>query len=173
MKKWQKSALICIALLTIFSLTTGCFGGLDDAHETAATYVNSIYTKTNTPTAEKRYQKIVSTFSPNAEVNPSKHKEDIIKVIMESTAKGLTQLYYIADNPNEPQSDTRRSVVVRIPLGTFPMVDSNKNEDSYLGLIITKEGNDWKILDFKNVDAEKLSQGSIEWHEVEPTDYLD
>lgn len=173
MKIWQKPALVCIALLAIFSLTTGCFGGLDDAQETAATYINSIYAKTDTPTAEKRYQKIVSIFSPNAKVNPSKHKENITKVIMESTAKGLTQPYYIADNPNEPQSDTRRSVVVRIPLGTFPMVSSNKNKDNYLGLIITKEADNWKILDLKDVDKEKHLHGHMEWQEANPTNYLD
>jgi hypothetical protein len=173
LKKWKKPALVLFSLFAIFGLTTGCFGGLDESQKTAATYVNSIYAKTNTPTAELRYQKIVSVFSPNAKQDPSKHKEDITKIINEATTKGLTQPYYIADHPSEVQSDTRRSVVVRIPLGTFPMANSNKNKDNYLGLIIAKEGSDWKIIDINDVDSDKLSQGDLEWKEVSPTDYMD
>jgi hypothetical protein len=171
LKKTHKYGLLLLSMFAIFSFTSGCFGGLDNAQKTAATYVNALYAKTDTPSAEERYQKLVSTISTSADANPSEHKDDIIKIIQEAMIKGLVKPYYIADNLNEPQSDTRRSVIVRIPKGSFTIDESNLDKDFYVGFILTKEGDDWKILDFKEID-ENISQEKIEWQDVEPTDYL-
>ena len=172
LKKWQKPALVFISLFAIFSLTTGCFGGLDDAQETAATYVNTLYAKTDTPSAEKRYQKLVSTISANSDAKPSEHKDVFIETIQEAMTKGLSKTYYVADNLNEPQSDTRRSIIARFPKGAFTIDGSISDKDSYVGFVLIKEGDDWKILDFKEID-ENISQGKIEWKEVKPTIFLD
>ncbi|MCH5583466.1 hypothetical protein MK805_00570 [Shimazuella sp. AN120528] len=172
MKKRLHYGLVFISLFVIFSFTTGCFGGLDDAQEIAATYINALYAKSDSPTAEERYQKIVSTISTNADENPSEHRDDIIKIIQEAMIKGLNKPYYIADNLNDPQSDTRRSVIIRIPKDAIAVDEFNTDKDTYVNMILIKEGDDWKILDFKHLDDD-TPQGNIEWKEVSPTDYLE
>ncbi|WP_028777765.1 hypothetical protein [Shimazuella kribbensis] len=181
MKKQYKYGLLLTLLISIFSLTTGCFGGLNDAQKTSATYFNTLFAKSEKPSAEERYQKLISVVSSTVEGGPAtpENKDEIMENILKMMVNGITKTYYIADNPKEPQSDTRRSVIVRFPKGTFNEAnnalggDSGQEEDAYITIILNKEGEEWKIIDIQDDDTESILQQKIDWLEVEPTDYLD
>ncbi len=178
MKKSLKFGLTFISLFAIFGLTAGCFGGLDNAQEISATHLNAFFAKTDTPSSEERFQKIVSTISSDAKNSPIDDKDDTVEIIQKSVVYGLTRSYYIADNPNQPQSETRRNIITRFPKGSFVDSDkiigkSNKDKDIFFSIELTKEGDDWKIIDIDDEDAEDVPQTNIDWKEIEPTDYLD
>jgi hypothetical protein len=177
LKKQLKNGLMLTVLFMIFSLTTGCFGGLDDAQEVSATHLNAFFAKSDNPTAEERFQKIVSTVSSNAEDSPVDDKDDAVEIIQKSMVFGITKPYYIADNPNKPQSDTRRTIIARFPKGSFADSDeifgeSNTDKDLFFSIELNKEGDDWKISDVDDEDEEDVPQTNIDWKEVDPTDYL-
>jgi hypothetical protein len=95
-------------------MLTGC--GLDDAQIIGVTSINNQYAKGSKPSAKERLAKIIS-------IVPAGHKNlyndnrsvDITQAIM---TLGLDKPYYIANAPNEPQSDTHHSLLIRFPKGT-------------------------------------------------------
>jgi hypothetical protein len=181
MKGQFKYGLFLPLLLTVFILTTGCFGGLNDAQKTTATYFNVLFAKSEKPSAEERYQKLISVISSNIDEGPAQpeNRDKVMENIYKMMVNGITKTYYIADDPKEPESDTRRSVIVRFPKGTFNDAnnalggDSGQDEDAYITITLNKEGEEWKIVDMEDDDKESILQQKIDWQEVEPTDYLD
>lgn len=110
-----------------------------------------------------------------------KYKANLLKLIQKFMVKGVSKPYFIADNPSDPQTETRRSIIVRFPKGTFTEANTviginGKNDKSdaeqYAILTLNKEADSWKIIDLENLD-EKIQVNKMEWKEVEPTDYLD
>jgi uncharacterized UPF0160 family protein len=179
MKKRLKFGLMLTLLFSVFLLTTGCFGGLDDAQKASATYINAFFAKSEKPTAEERYQKIVSVVSANYDNSPAdpENTSEALNFIQKQMFNGISTPYFIADNPKQPQSDTRRVVIVRFPKGTFTedVFSGGSDEDSYVNFVINKEGDEWKIIDMDDLnseDREAMKREKIEWNEVEPTDYL-
>lgn len=182
MRKKHTYSLLFLSLLVVSSLTTGCFGGLDDAQETSVTFLNSYFAKSTDSTAEERYQKMSSLVSnkfENSLLQP-KYKANLLKIIQKFMVKGVSKPYFIADNPNDPQTETRRSIIARFPKGTF--IEANavigingKNDkadaEEYAILTLNKEADNWKIIDLENLD-EKIQINKTKWKEVEPTDYL-
>lgn len=167
----------------MFSITTGCFGGLDGAQETSVTFLNSYFAKSTEPTAEERYKKMSSLVSNKFEDSllQPKYKANLIKIIQKFRLKGVSKPYFIADNPADPQTETRRSIIIRFPKGTFAEANevigiTGKNDkadaEEYAILTLNKEADSWKIIDLENLDK-KIQVNKIEWKEVEPTDYLD
>lgn len=99
-------------------------------------------------------------------------KNEIIKMIRMNMTSGIDKPYYIGYPPNEIQSDTRRSLLIRFPLGTFASgLYSNKNSDTYIMLTFQREGSYWKIINYVGKEAPDAA-GEIDWIEVKPTDYL-
>jgi hypothetical protein len=187
MKK-LRYGLLSLSLFGIFSLTTGCslFGGLDDAQETSVTFLNSYFAKSTDPTAEERYQKMSSLVSNKFEDSflQAQYKKKLLKYIQKFMAKGVSKPYFIADNPNDPQTETRRSIIARFPKGTFTEANAvigisgknnGANSESYAILTLNKEADSWKIIDLENIDSKnaKIQKDKMEWREVDPTDYLD
>jgi hypothetical protein len=183
LKKKYTYSLLFLFLILITSLTTGCLDELDDAQETSVTFLNSYFAKSADPTAEERYQKMSSLVSNQFEDSllQPKYKANLLKIIQKFMVKGVSKPYFIADNPKDPQTETRRSIIARFPKGTFTEANTvigitGKNDkadaEEYAILTLNKEADTWKIIDLENVDKE-IDINKIEWKEVEPTDYLD
>jgi hypothetical protein len=182
LNKYYKHGLLYLSFFAIFSLVMGCslFGGLDDAQKTSATFVNSFFAKGEKPTAEVRYQKLVSTISANMKDSPAtaEAKPYAIQFISKFMKQGLYKNYFIADHPTEPQTDTRRTIVVKFPANSLGG-DGNifgdgtaNNKESFGQLVLNKEGDNWKITEIKDADTQALQKADVDWKEVKPTDYL-
>jgi hypothetical protein len=179
--KWAKSGLIMISFVAASSIT-GCsiFGGLDDAQEASATYLNSFFAKSDKPSAEQRYQKIVTVVSASNQEFSAKpqYKADILKAIQKFMISGVSRPYYLADYLKEPHTDTRKSIIIRFPKGTFAeankaFAENEPDEEAYRMVVVNKEGEDWKVVQVKEIDRKDIILNNIDWIEVEPTDYLD
>ncbi|MCH5583467.1 hypothetical protein MK805_00575 [Shimazuella sp. AN120528] len=187
MKK-LRYGLLFLSLFVITSLPTGCslFSGLDDAQTTSVTFLNSYFAKSTDPSAEERYQTMSSLVSNKFENNllQPEYKKNMLKFIQKFMTNGVSKPYFIADNPNDPQTETRRSIIARFPKGTFTEANAvigingkyNKaDSEAYAILTLNKESDSWKIIDLENIDIvkEKIQKNKLEWIEVKPTDYLD
>ena len=158
-------------------MLTGC--GLDDVQKAGVTYINNLYSKGNEPSAEERVEKVFSFYSKGIEEKWKRegeehegNKDEIIKLIKMNMTSGIGKPYYIGDAPKEIQSETRRSLIIRLPKGTASSdLFSNKNSDIYWIITLQKEGDDWKIINYVAADDTDVI-GEIDWLEVEPTDYL-
>lgn len=174
MKRW----LLIGLLLTTGTTLTGC--GLDDAQETSATYINAFLSKADEPSAAERYEKLTSVVSASNNETPigPSYKEVVIALIQEFMQNGVEQPYYISDAPKQLQSDTKRTIIIHFPKGTFKNTNkifnekSSIQEDTYAYVRLQKEGDDWKVISLKQVAA-TAADGTEDWDKVDPTDYLD
>ncbi|WP_028777764.1 hypothetical protein [Shimazuella kribbensis] len=179
--RWAKFGLITFFVMAASS-SAGCsfFGGLDDAQEASATYLNSFFSKSDKPSAEERYQQIVSVVSVSNQEFSAKpqYKADILKAIRKFMISGVSKPYYLADYPKEPHTDTRKSIIVRFPKGTFNEAnkafaeENESDEEAYRMVVVNKEGENWKVVQVKEIDKKDVVQANIDWIEVSPTDYL-
>jgi hypothetical protein len=174
LKRW----LLIGLLLTTGTTLTGC--GLDDAQETSATYINAFLTKAKKPSAAERYEKLTTIVSANNNETPIEpaYKEVVIALIQEFMQNGIEQSYFIGNAPNQPQTETKRTIVVHFPKGSFKNTNKifNENisvqEDTYAFIHLQKEGDDWKVSSLKQIKRASV-KGPIDWEKVDPTDYLD
>lgn len=188
LKKKPRYQQLFLTIFVISCLSVGCsvFNGLDDAQETSVTFLNAYFAKSTELTAEERYEKMSSLASKLFENSllQAEYKKDLLKFIQKFMENGVNKPYFIADNPNDPQTETRRSIIARFPKGTFTEANavigingknSEANSESYAILTLNKEAENWKIIALESIRAEqvKIPINKMEWKEVKPTDYLE
>lgn len=155
------------------SLLTAC--GLDDSQKVAVTLMNNMLAKASEPTAEERLSKVASILSASNEglkLDTESRRKRALEKIQMGMVFGIEQPYYIGNAPKEPQTDTRRSIIIRLPKAAVPkLIKETPTKDEYNIVILQKEGSDWKVLKTKSAN-ESDAAGEIDWIEVKPTDFL-
>lgn len=165
---WKKSFMfLTIALLSIG--LSGCGPDLTEPQEVTVEVVEALFAKSEDgePTVEERYETLIANMSGKDD-----NKKNSMESLRETGKNGMTGVYFIAENPSEPQTESFSSQLVKIPRSSFTEAFRKKlgdKEDS-LTLVVTlqiKDG-DWKVADMNEQREEPKKK--VDWIELKPYD---
>lgn len=161
--------LVLIMLVVLMSWgLVGCGSDLTEPQEVTVQFVNAFFAKSDNgkPTLEERYKTINSVVSITEKGTAiPEQRSDLMRILREADKKGLTGVYFIAENPAEPQSKSFSSQLVKLPKSSFPGAKGENNSVTLEVTLQLKNG-DWKIADLR----EHKSSEKVEWQEVKPFD---
>ena len=177
MNNWMKKGIIFLFLFLIATVSSACTlsgNGLDDAQTVCATYFSMLYAKGEQFDIEKRKKKIESISTDDYKNKTGGFGTFFMANIMkESMTDGVTKTFYIGDDPLSTQTDTKRTLIVRIQKENIRYMFTGEAIGSYYEkTTLIKTGDSWKIDSSKKADEDIIKRQQIAWKEVKPSEYL-
>lgn len=168
--------VLLFSLLFLLTGLPGCSFDSEGPEDVTIKFINALFvrSKDGKPTAEERFEAILSVFDESVtdELKESldfhEEKDEMLEFLEEVGKKGITGVYFIAENPDEPQTESYSNLWVKIPASSLPEADKRNGEESaILNIILQRRGEEWKVVDIHD-DTESLNEKKIDWIEVKP-----
>lgn len=118
--------------------------------------------KNRSLSVKERYERIA------AHMDVEEQKEGVINYLKESEQEGMTGVYYVAENPSEPQTESTSFQLVKLIKSSFPRSAENEfgeAESIILGVSLQRIDGEWKI---HQMDQSEEPEKKIEWIKVKP-----
>ena len=166
---WERCLFLKRTFFLLIMLLIGLFGCTDaeltEPQVVVTEVIDAFYAKApknRSLSVKERYERIA------AHMDVEEQKEGVINYLKESEQEGMTGVYYVAENPSEPQTESTSFQLVKLMKSSFPRSAENEfgeAESIILGVSLQRIDGEWKI---HQMDQSEEPEKKIEWIKVKP-----